>query len=142
MALKQDTADIIAAAEIHIVSYVADLTSLVFKTPTERATKMATYYLPTISCFANGAITPLSDPSLYVPLIAGTLDKLEGLPEVSGHRVEAVGENSAIIWLFLQVKGLEISNLYFFRKMEDGTQGFEGGIFDGEMWLLKQLEKE
>ena len=141
MALKQDTTSIIAAAEKHMASYAADLTSAAFKDSVERATKMATYYLPTISCFANGNITQISDPSLYVSLISGPLDKLQGLPEVNGYRVEAVGESSAIIWLFLGVNGLDIPNLYFFRRMEDGTEGFEGGIFDGEMWLLKQLGK-
>ncbi|RHZ43217.1 fungal specific transcription factor domain-containing protein [Aspergillus thermomutatus] len=142
MALKTDTASILAAAETHILSYCADLTSPIFKTSSERAAKMATYYLPTISFFTEGTITQLSDRSLYVQLIAGPLDKLGGLPEVKGHKVEAVGENSAIIWLVLEVKGIEISNVYFFRKMEDGAEGFEGGIFDGEIWMLKQLAKE
>jgi hypothetical protein len=139
MALKQDTVSISAAAKAHIVAYSNDLTSTVFKTSTERATKMATYYLPTISFFADGSITQLSDPSLYVPLISGPLDKLNGLPEVRGHRVEAVSENSAIIWLSLKTDGFEIYNVYFFRRMDNGAEGFEGGIFDGEMWLLKQL---
>lgn len=104
---------------------------------------MATYYLPTISFFANGSITQLSDPSLYVSLISRPLEKLDGLPvEVTGHKVEAVGETSAIIWLFMNVDGNEMSNVYFFRIMDDGTAGFEGGIFDGEMWMLKQLGKE
>lgn len=56
-------------------------------------------------------------------------------------KVEAVGENSAIIWLMLEVKGIEISNVYSFRRRKDGTEGFAGGIFDGESWLLKQLGK-
>lgn len=59
-----------------------------------------------------------------------------------GHKVEAVGENSAIIWLFLGVDGMEMSNVYFFRRTENGHEGFEGGIFDGEMWLLKQLAEK
>lgn len=76
-------------------------------------------------------------------LISGPLDKLDGFePKVTGHKVEAVGENSAIIWLFLDIDGNEMSNVYFFRRMHDGTGGFEGGIFDGEMWMLKQLGKE
>ncbi|CAI7663986.1 unnamed protein product [Penicillium pancosmium] len=136
MAAKQDTTAITAAAEAHIVSYIADFTSPIFKTSIERATKMATYYLPTISFFANGSITQLSDPSHYVSLISGPLDKVDGFePKVAGHKVEAVGENSAIIWLFLNIDGNEI-------RMGDGTEGFEGGIFDGEMWMLKQLGKE
>ncbi|KAJ5770380.1 uncharacterized protein N7511_002431 [Penicillium nucicola] len=139
MAIKQDTIVISAAAKNHIVSYCAALTSPLFKSSTERATKMATYYLPTISLFANGNITQLSDPSQYVALIAEPLDRLKGIPEVTGHRVEAIGENSAIIWLSLEVNGVEISNVYFFRRMDDGAEGFEGGIFDGELWLLKQL---
>ena len=142
MALTQDTVGITAAAKTHIVSYAADLTSSVFKNSTERAAKMATYYLPAISFFADGNITQLSDPSLYVPLISGPLDRLRGLPEVRGHRIEAVSENSAIIWLSIRVDGVEISNVYFFRRMDNGTEGFEGGIFDGEMWLLKQLAKK
>ena len=142
MSIKQDTASIYAAAEAYIVSYSADLSSPAFKSSAKRATKLATYYLPTISFFADGNITQLSDPSLYVSLISGALDRLQGLPEVTGHRVEAVGEKSAIIWLLLRVDGVEMSNVYFFRRMEDGAEGFEGGIFDGEMWLLKQLAKK
>lgn len=102
---------------------------------------MPTYYLPTIFFFTDGTITQLCDPSHFVQLIAGPLDTLGGLPEVKGHLVESVSENSAIIWLSLEVHGIEISNVYFFRRMGDGTQGFEGGIFDGEIWLLKQLGK-
>ncbi|CAI7590067.1 unnamed protein product [Penicillium glandicola] len=131
MTIKQDTTSISAAAESHIFSYTAALTSPILKTSTERAAKMATYYLPSISLFAGGDIIQLSDPSLYVTLISEPLDRLGGLPEVISHRVEAVGENN----------GVEISNVYFFRRMEDGVEGFEGGIFDGEMWLLKQLGK-
>jgi hypothetical protein len=142
MALKQDTTGIIAAAESHMLSYRADLTSPTFETSTERAAKMATYYLPAISIFTGGTITQLSDPSLYVQLIAGPLNKLGDLPQVRGHRVDAISENSAIIWLLLEVNGIQISNVYFFRKMEDGVEGFEGGIFDGEIWLLKELAKE
>jgi hypothetical protein len=141
MALKQDLTSITTAAESHILSYCADITSSTFTTSTERAAKLATYYLPTISLFAGGPPTQLSDPSLFVQLISGPLDKVEGLAlEVIGHRVEAVAENSAIIWLSLRVDNkVEVSNLYFFRKGEDGEAGFEGGIFDGEAWLLKQL---
>ncbi|KAL2842386.1 hypothetical protein BJY01DRAFT_216480 [Aspergillus pseudoustus] len=142
--LKQDTTSIIAAAEKHITSYCADLTSPAFKTSTERAASLSIYFLPTISFFADGAITELSDPSLFVQLISGPLDKIQGLViEVTGHRVEAVAENSAIIWLTLKIDGIEVSNIYFFRRrIEDGATGFEGGIFDGEMWLLKKLRRD
>ena len=98
MALKPETASILAAAETHILSYCADLTPHVFETSFDRAAKMATYYLPTISVFTEETTTQVFDPSLYAQLIAGPLDKLGGLPEVKGHKVEAVGENSAIIW--------------------------------------------
>ncbi|KAJ5587343.1 uncharacterized protein N7459_003108 [Penicillium hispanicum] len=141
MAITQDTTRITAAAETHIVSYIADLTSPVFKSMEERAAKMATYYLPTISCFFDGNITQLSDPSLYGQLISAPLERLGFLPRVRGHKVEAVGENSAIVWLFLSANEVEISNVYFFRRMENGAEGFEGGMFDGEAWLLKQLAK-
>jgi hypothetical protein len=141
MALKQDLTSITTAAESHILSYCADITSPTFPTSTEHAAKLAMYYLPAISLFAGGAPTHLSDQSLLVQLISGPLDKIRGLAlEVIGHRVEAVAENSAIIWLSLRVDNkVEVSNLYFFRKGEDGRAGFEGGIFDGEAWLLKQL---
>jgi hypothetical protein len=142
MGLTQDTSSITAAAEAHMSSYSAVLTSNDFKTSAERGAKMATYYLPTISFFMDGTITELAGQSNYASLISGTLDKLEGLPGVKGHRVEAIGENSAIIWLFLEVNGLETSNVYFFRRMEDKTEGFEGGIFDGETWVLKQMAKQ
>jgi hypothetical protein len=41
----------------------------------------------------------------------------------------------------MEVKGIEISNVYFFRGMYKGVEGFAGGIFDGEIWLFKQLGK-
>ncbi|KAL3486505.1 hypothetical protein BJX62DRAFT_241927 [Aspergillus germanicus] len=141
MALKQDLTSITTAAESHILSYCADTTSPTFRTSTERAAKLATYYLPTISLFAGGPPTQLSDQSLLVQLLSGPLNKIQGLAlEIIGHRVEAVAENSAIIWLSLRVDNkVEVSNLVFFRKREDGKAGFEGGIFDGGAWLLKQL---
>ncbi|KAL3481697.1 hypothetical protein BJX99DRAFT_253224 [Aspergillus californicus] len=139
MSLKQDTTSITAAADAHMTSYCTVLLSPSFKTSIERATKMAAYYLPEISCFMEGQLIKISDPSLYVPLIAGPLDKLAGLPEVTGHRVEAVGENSAIVWLSMKVDKWEMSNVYFYRRTADGAAGFEGGIFDGETWILNQL---
>jgi hypothetical protein len=142
MGIKQDTAAIIAAAEAHNSSYAAVLTSNDFKTSAERGVKMATYYLPTVSFFIDGQKMELSGQSNYASLISGTLDKVEGLPGVRGQRVDAISENSAIVWLLLESHGVEISNVYFFRRLEDGTEGFEGGIFDGETWLLKQLAKE
>lgn len=66
-------------------------------------------------------ITQLSDPSLYIPLISGPLDKPGGIPEVRGHRVEAIGEKSAIIWLSFRMEGVEMSNVYFFRRKENGA---------------------
>jgi hypothetical protein len=80
MALKQDTAGIIAAAESHITSYCATLSSPSFPTSTGRATKMTTYYLPTISFFTDGTIIQLSDPSHFVQLISGPLDRFEVFP--------------------------------------------------------------
>ncbi|CEL11351.1 hypothetical protein ASPCAL14454 [Aspergillus calidoustus] len=139
--LKQDLTNITTAAEKHILAYSVDITSPNFPTSTERAAKLSTYYLPSISFFAGGAPIQLSDPSLFVQLISGPLDRIQGLAlDVIGHRVEAVAENSAIIWLTLRVDDkVEVSNVYFFRKGEDGKAGFEGGVFDGEVWLLKQL---
>ncbi|PWY82585.1 hypothetical protein BO83DRAFT_434222 [Aspergillus eucalypticola CBS 122712] len=128
MARKQDTAVITAAAERHILSYCADLTSPVYQTSTQRAAKLATYYLPSISILTDGTMTRLSDPSQYAELIAGPLDKVGSLPRVGGHRIDAISENSAIIWLFLEVNGMEISNVYFFRNMGNGVEGFEGGF--------------
>ncbi|KAJ5907755.1 hypothetical protein N7495_000437 [Penicillium taxi] len=141
MAVKQDTTSISAAAETHIASYCATLLSPDSKTSIERATKMATYYLPNSSFSTEERLIQLSDPSTIMPLIAGVLDRAGRLPEVIGHRVEAVGENSAIIWLSLKVDQLDISNVYVYRRTADGAAGFEGGIFDGEMWIIKNLNK-
>lgn len=139
--IKQDTTNILAAAEKFIHSYAVDLSSPSFKTSSERAAKMATYYLPTVVSLVNGSITEISGPAEFGAIIRAALDALGDLPEVTGHKVDAVSVNSAIIWLSLRIKGVEMSNVYFFRKMEDGAEGFEGGIFDGESWLLGQLGK-
>lgn len=139
MSIKQDTTSISAAAEAHMTSYCAELLSPDFKTSIDRATKMATYYLPKTCFSTEEQMVQLSDPSLLVQLIAGALDKAGCLPVVIGHRVEAVGVNSAIIWLSLKMDKWEMSNLYFYRKTADGAVGFEGGIFDGEAWIMKQL---
>lgn len=139
--IKQDTTNILAAAEKFIQSYAADLTSLSFKTSSERAAQMATYYLPTVVSLVNGSITEISGPAEFGAIIRAALDALGDLPEVTGHRVDAVSVNSAIIRLSLRLKDVQMSNVYFFRKMEDGVEGFEGGIFDGESWLLGQLGK-
>ena len=83
----------------------------------------------------------ISGPSDFEKIIRAALDRLGDLPEVAGYKVDAVSENSVIIWLSLSTKVMEMSNVYFFRRMEDGARGFEGGIFDGEVWLLSQLGK-
>lgn len=141
MTIRQDTADIIAVAEKFIQSYVAVLTTPSFKNSSERAAKMATYYLPAVVSLVNGSITEISGPSEFEKIICAALDRLGDLPEVTGYKVDAVSENSAIIWLSLSTKGMGMSNVYFFRRTEDGARGFEGGIFDGEVWLLSQLVK-
>ncbi|KAJ0415402.1 hypothetical protein BJY00DRAFT_317827 [Aspergillus carlsbadensis] len=139
--IKQDLRSIAIAAERHIRAYSADLISPSYPTSTARAAKLATYYLAAISLFTGGAPTQLSDPSLFAQFIAGPLERIQGLAlDVVGHRVEPVAENSAIIWLMLRVDGrAEVSNVYFFRRGDDGEVGFEGAIFDGELWLLRQL---
>lgn len=139
--IKQDTTNILTAAEKFIHSYAVDLSSPSFRTSSERAAKMATYYLPTVVSLVNGSITEISGPTEFGAIIRAALDALGDLPEITGHKVDAVSVNSAIIWLSLRIKGVEMSNVYFFRKMEDGAEGFEGGIFDGESWLLGQLGK-
>lgn len=138
MAFKQDTTRISAAAESHMASYCDDLLSPNFTTSIERATKMATYYLPNTSFSMEEKILQIPDPSLIAQMIAGVLDKVGCLPEIIGQRVEAVGENSALIWLSFKVGEWETSNVYLYRKTANGA-GFEGGIFDGEMWIMKQL---
>jgi hypothetical protein len=143
MAIKQNTTAITTAAETFILSYATDLTSPMFKTTSSRASKMATYYLPTVISLINGTMTEISGPSEFESIILRALDCLagHGAVEVTGHKVDAVSKNSAIIWLSLKVEGVQMSNVYFFRRMENGAEGFEGGIFDGEMWLLSQLGK-
>ena len=70
MAAKQDIAFL---AETHTVSYVDAIVSSAFTTSLSRATKMASFYLPTIAAFANGNVAQFSDPALLVTLIADML---------------------------------------------------------------------
>jgi hypothetical protein len=143
MAAKEDTA---AAAKAHTVSYIAELLSPAFATSKERATKMASYYLPTVISFVGGTITRISDPAVMIPAIVGVLDELdtsEGMYlEEDWHRIEVVGDRSAIVWIAFRRKGIVWTNVYFFRIMESGEVGWEGGNFDGEMWMRKQLAKK
>ena len=141
MSITQDTTAIAIAATSHITSYITALTSP-NKTPTARATEMATYYHSPITFFANGTITQLTEASSYVGLISGPLEQIgDKVLKVTGYRVEPVSEKSAVIWMDVQVKEASISNVYFFRVNGEGKGGFEGGIFDGEMWLLSQIGK-
>ena len=140
MSITQDTTAIAIAATSHITSYITALTSP-NKTPTARATEMATYYHSPITFFANGTITQLTEASSYVGLISGPLEQIgDKVLKVTGYRVEPVSEKSAVIWMDVQVKEASISNVYFFRVNGEGKGGFEGGIFDGEMWLLSQIQ--
>jgi hypothetical protein len=143
MAAKQDIA---AAAEAHTVLYIAELVSPTHLTSTLRATKMASYYLPNITSFAGGSITQVSDSVLLTALIVSTLEKLETdkgmLLEEMEHRVDVLGEGSAIVWITWKRKELVWTNVHFFRRTETGSNGWEGGIFDGEVWVMKKLAEE
>jgi len=143
MAAKQDIA---AAAEAHMVSYIDVLLSPIYTTTTSRAEKMASYYFPKVVAFVDGNIIQVSESAQFTTMIVGTLDTLETdkgmLLEEKEHRVEVVGENSAIVWLTWKGKELVWTNTYFFRRMESGEMGFEGGNMDGEMWVVRELAKE
>lgn len=137
--------DISSLAEAHTVSYIEAIISPAYTTSLSRATKMASFYLPNIAAFTNGAVSQLSDPAILVTLIADILAKLEtgnglGIKEKE-HRVETVGERSAIAWITLTREEIVWTNVYFFRRLESGEVGWEGGITDGEMGMLKQLGK-
>jgi hypothetical protein len=138
--------DIAGAAEAHTTSYIDAIVSPTVGTTTEHATLMASHYLPTIVSFAEGAVSSVSDPTLFPSIIAGVLDKLEtdkgNRIEVKEHRIEVVGEKSAIAWITLMRKGIVWTNVYFFRILESGDEGWEGGIFDGENGMLRQLATE
>lgn len=107
---------------------------------------MASYYLPTIAVFAEGNVTSISDSAIYPTMIAGVLEKLDadgGMKiEVVEHMVNVVSETSAIVWITLKSKGIVWTNVYFFRRTESGKDGWEGGIFDGENRMLRELRKE
>jgi hypothetical protein len=140
---KQDVGAITSAAEAHTAFYIAELLSSAFTTSTSRATKLATYYLPTTTAFMGGNTLQISDPELLIKALVRTLNQLEtdeGMClKLEKQRVEAVGEGSAIVWITLERKGIAWTNVYYFRIMESGEVGWEGGNFDGEMWALKQL---
>lgn len=143
MAAKQDIA---AAVEAHTVSYISILLSPTFSNPTSRATKMAEYSLPTIAFFTDGDIVHLSDPAIFISAMAGNLAKLETdegmcMEEVE-HRVEVVGRGSALAWITWRRKGIVWTNVHFYRRMESGEVGWEGGNFDGETQMMRQLAEE
>ena len=56
--------------------------------------------------------------------------------EAVSHRVEAVSEGSAMVSIVWQRREVRWTNVYFFRVIEDGKQGWEGGVFDGEVSLI------
>lgn len=62
--------------------------------------------------------------------------------EEKEHRIEVVGAGSAVVWITFRRKGIVWTNVYFFRRMESGEVGWEGGFFDGEMGMLKEFAKE
>jgi hypothetical protein len=138
--------DITAAAEAHTISYIAVLLSAT--TTTLRAASMATYYLPNVGSFVNGSVTIVSGPADCTAAITATLDNLETdngrikYFEEKGHTVKVVGEGSAIVDITFRRKGIVWTNVYFFRRMESGEVGWEGGIFDGEARMLRELAKE
>jgi hypothetical protein len=142
MAAKQDIA---VTVEAHTISYMSVILSPTFTTPLSRATEMAAYYLPTTSSFADGSIISISDRENAISMIRSPLKKLstdEGIDlEFRGHRTEVIGENSAIAWITMERRGVIWTNLYFFRRLESGEVGYEGGNFDGEMRAMRELAK-
>jgi hypothetical protein len=136
---------ITAAAEAHTQSYIAVLLSPTLTT-LSRAAKMASHYHPTTTSFIDGTMIPVPDPALLTTLIASTLEKIEteeGMLLVEKeHKVQEVGEGSAIVWITFQRKTIVWTNVYFFRRKEDGEVGWEGGIFDGEARMLRELAEE
>lgn len=53
-----------------------------------------------------------------------------------------MGEGSAIVDITFRRKGIVWTNVYFFRRIESGEVAWEGGIFDGEARVLRELAKE
>jgi len=138
--------DIAAAAEAHTVSYIAVLLSTT--TTPLRAASMATYFLPNVGSFIDDSVAMTSGQKDCTAAIEGTLENLEtdnGIIkyfEEKGHTIKVVGEASAIIDITFRRKGIVWTNVYFFRRKESGEVGWEGGIFDGEARMLRELAKE
>lgn len=138
---------IAAAAEAYMVFYINVILSPTYITTAFRAEGMASHYHLSINFFADEQVMQISDHKVLTTLIAETLDKLETnqgmLLEEKEHRVKVLGEASAVMLLVWKRKEIAWTNLYFFfRRMESGEVGFDGGVVDGELGMLKQLTKE
>jgi hypothetical protein len=140
------TQDIATAAEAHTVSYIAVLLSTT--TTPLRAASMATYYLPNVASFIDGSAAMMSGQADCTAAIEATLENLETdngrikYFEEKGHTIKVIGEGSAIVDITFRRKGIVWTNMYFFRRKESGEVGWEGGIFDGEARMLRELAKE
>lgn len=53
--------------------------------------------------------------------------------EAVSHKVDTISEGSAMVTIVWQRREVSWRCVYFFRVMEDGTKGWEGGVFDGEV---------
>lgn len=145
MTTRQDLSAVIAAAKAHTKSYIDILLSPTSQDNEKRATLMGSYYLSNLVAFSAGSILPVNDQGTVVAVIKDTLDKLDihqGTPLVlREYRVEGVAEASAIVSIVFDKGAITWTNIYFFRILENGEKGYEGGIFDGEVWVLKQLKQ-
>lgn len=138
--------DIIAVAEAHTTSYLSALLSPDKITTKERADRMAAHYLPKIVFLTAGSISHYESTPVISAMIKSVLDPADspdglGVTEL-GHEIQAVEKDSALVWVKFDRKGKVFKNLYFFRRMPDGSVGWEGGNFDGESRVLMEMAAE
>lgn len=135
--------DVISAAKAHTASYLEALLSPTKISCSERADKMASHYLPRSSVFMDGEILSTSAAGELSPATANVLNLLDtekGLCiEMKSQDIKAIGEDSAIVSVTYVRKGKEFLAVYFYRRLASGEHGLEGGNFDQEARMLREL---
>ncbi|KAK4228104.1 hypothetical protein QBC38DRAFT_168692 [Podospora fimiseda] len=133
-------------------------------TLSEAATAMSTFYLPNVTAFTLGSITIIPNQTVFIQGTEWTLQKYNSSGigtdfRLDHYKIDPVSESSAIAWITYRmvVPGLEaegttrkgkgvgsnngwkFTNVYGFRVLLDGRQGWEWTNADGEYTeLLKR----
>ena len=116
-------------------------------TPQACAEALVKHYLPGFTAFVCGIQARVGNSEEALARVTAYLEKFEkyGLGmdvRLKNVKVQVVSEGSALCWMTWEVhpkdgkQGWDWENVYAYRKMEDGREGWEFSVSDNETKML------